>query len=119
LHLKCDILVSQRFAFTNSSLYRYNAARINEECPTLLDLLASHPSCKPGWGELLDALQPLQPRLYSITTAPEAHPGKPAVAFSVVKHTVPSGVERSGVATNWMDSEISAAVGLYKSHESS
>ena len=47
------------------------AARINQECPNLLDLLQSHPSCKPGWAQLLDALQPLQPRLYSITTAPE------------------------------------------------
>lgn len=85
------------------------ASRIKDECPTLLDILESHPSCRPGWAELLDALQPLQPRLYSITTAPEAHPGKPAVAFSVVKYKVPSGVERSGVATNWMDREIAAS----------
>ena len=84
--------------------------RINKECPTLLDLLESHPSCKPEWAQLLDALQPLQPRLYSITTAPEAHPGKPAVAFSVVKYETPSGKVRAGVATNWMDGEITAAM---------
>ena len=85
------------------------AARIAGEAPTLLDLLDQHPSCTPGWAELLDALQPLQPRLYSITTAPEAHPGRPAVAFSVVKYAVTSGVERAGVATNWIDREIAAA----------
>ena len=41
---------------------------------------------------------------------PEAHPGKPAVAFSVVNFKSPAGVERSGVATNWMDREIASAV---------
>ena len=41
----------------------------------------------------MDALAPLQPRLYSITAAPEVHPGKPSVAFSVVKYGVPSGAE--------------------------
>ena len=83
-------------------------ARIRDECPSLLDLLDSHPSCKPEWATLLDALQPLQPRMYSITTAPEAHPGRPAVAFSVVKYKSPSGAKREGVATNWMDKAISA-----------
>ena len=83
-------------------------ARCGDECPSLLDLLRSHPSCKPGWAELLDALQPLQPRMYSITSAPEAHGGVPAVAFSVVKFATPSGAQREGVATNWLDRGVSA-----------
>ena len=81
--------------------------RCGDECPTLLDLLESHPSCAPGWAELLDALQPLQPRMYSITSAPEAHGGVPAVAFSVVRFSTPRGATRSGVATNWLDRRAS------------
>ena len=81
--------------------------RCGDECPTLLDLLESHPSCAPGWAELLDALQPLQPRMYSITSAPEAHGGVPAVAFSVVEFSTPLGATRRGVATNWLDRRAS------------
>lgn len=79
------------------------AERVVAEQPTLLDLLTSHPSCAPGFAELLDATQPLQPRMYSVAAAPETAPGKPCVAFSVVRHVAPSGAERRGVATNWLD----------------
>ena len=79
------------------------AERVVAEQPTLLDLLRSHPSCTPGFAELLDATQPLQPRMYSVAAAPETAPGKPCVAFSVVRHVTPSGAERRGVATNWLD----------------
>ena len=79
------------------------AERVVAEQPTLLDLLRSHPSCAPGFAELLDATQPLQPRMYSVAAAPETAPGKPCVAFSVVRHVTPSGAERRGVATNWLD----------------
>jgi NADPH-ferrihemoprotein reductase len=75
-----------------------------EEAPTLVDLLTTiAPSCAPDLATLLDALTPLQPRMYSITTAPEAHPGKPAVAFSVVSFQTPQGAARRGVATHWLD----------------
>ena len=41
--------------------------------------------------------------MYSVAAAPETAPGKPCVAFSVVRHVTPSGAERRGVATNWLD----------------
>ena len=84
------------------------AAEIVSERPTLLEVLNMAPSCfsdniKSNFGAFLDATSPLQPRMYSITTAPEASPNKPCVAFSVVRHKSPNGVEREGVATNWLD----------------
>jgi NADPH-ferrihemoprotein reductase len=78
-------------------------AEIRSQSPTLLTLLNAYPSCSPPLAELLDALSPLAPRLYSITCAPEVSLRTPSVAFSVVKFQTPSGAERLGVATNWLD----------------
>jgi len=60
---------------------------------SLSGLLARYPSCTPPFAVVLDAQPPLAPRLYSLTTAPEAAPSLPAVAFSVVPQ---------GVATSWL-----------------
>ncbi len=48
-------------------------AHMAEACPSLLDLLAKFPSCSPPLEVLLDALPPLAPRQYSLTTAQVAH----------------------------------------------
>lgn len=87
-------------------------AQIRSQSPTLLTLLKKFPSCAPPLADLLDALSPLAPRLYSITCAPEVAPTTPSVAFSVVKFNAPDGEERRGVATNWLDGipEDSASV---------
>jgi len=81
-------------------------AQIRSQSPTLLTLLEQFKSCSPPLAELLDALSPLAPRLYSITCAPEAAPTTPSVAFSVVKFEVSGSGERLGVATNWLDAKI-------------
>ena len=79
---------------------------IRSQSPTLLTLLEQFKSCSPPLAELLDALSPLAPRLYSITCAPEAAPTTPSVAFSVVKFEVSGSGERLGVATNWLDAKM-------------
>ena len=77
---------------------------------SLLDVLAQHPSCTPPLEALLDALPPLAPRPYSIACAPEAAPGRAAVAFSRV--ALPGG--RAGVATGWLASlPLGARVPLF------
>ena len=77
---------------------------------SLLDVLAQHPSCTPPLEALLDALPPLAPRPYSIACAPEAAPGRAAVAFSRV--ALPGG--RAGVATGWLSSlPLGATVPLF------
>lgn len=85
------------------------AREIVQERASTLDLLNMAPSCfggtrgKDDFGAFLDAAPPLQPRMYSITTAPETAPATPAVAFSVVRFASPAGATREGVATNWLD----------------
>ena len=53
--------------------------------PTLLDLLQHYPSCQPPLPALLDALPPLPPRLYSISSSPLESPGCPQIALTVVE----------------------------------
>lgn len=71
--------------------------------PTLPELLAQFPSCKPPLAYLLDVLPPLMPRHYSVTCDPSAHPTSAHVAFSVVRYSTAKGTPRAGVATNWLD----------------
>lgn len=77
--------------------------------PSLLDLLNTHPSCAPSLDALLDALPPLQPRMYSVACAPpppaESRGGGDttvSVAFSVVQYETEWG-RRRGVATGWLE----------------
>ena len=52
----------------------------------IVDLLRHFPSCKPSLQCLVSCLSPLAPRYYSIASSPLTHPGRAAVAFSVVRY---------------------------------
>lgn len=81
---------------------REEYAKLAAAAPSLLDLLRRFPSCSLPLAPLLDALPPLAPRLYSVSSSPLEHPGSAHVAFSVVR-IEPSQdnlvAERHGVAT--------------------
>eukprot|EP00884_Botryococcus_braunii_P018195 jgi/Botrbrau1/5059/Bobra.37_1s0024.1 len=77
-------------------------SEVRDGRPSLLDLLLRFPSCQPPLPALLDALPPLMPRMYSISSSPLLFPDVIHVAFSVVRYNTAAG-ERQGVCTSWLE----------------
>lgn len=83
---------------------------ISSAQPSLLDLLRRFPSARPPLAALLDGLQPLAPRMYSLTAAPVAGGSVPGAAgrgtlqfaLSVVRYETAHGTRR-GVASTWLE----------------
>jgi sulfite reductase (NADPH) flavoprotein alpha-component len=67
----------------------------------VLDLLARFPSARPPVRELVAALTPLAPRLYSISSSPKAHPGEVHLTVGVVRYDH-AGRPRKGVASTFL-----------------
>jgi sulfite reductase (NADPH) flavoprotein alpha-component len=61
----------------------------NDACPEgdeVLDLLKRFPSARPTPEAFVSALNPLQPRLYSISSSPKAHPDEVHLTVGVVRY---------------------------------
>jgi sulfite reductase (NADPH) flavoprotein alpha-component len=60
------------------------------------------------------ALEPLQPRLYSISSSPKADPGRISLTVDLVRYTV-QGRERQGVASGYLNERIApeSAIKVY------
>jgi sulfite reductase (NADPH) flavoprotein alpha-component len=69
--------------------------------PDLLDLLVAFPSARPPLDELVAALSPLQPRLYSIASSPKAHGSEIHLTVGVVRYAR-NGRARKGVASTFL-----------------
>jgi sulfite reductase (NADPH) flavoprotein alpha-component len=69
--------------------------------PDLLDLLVAFPSARPPLDELIAALSPLQPRLYSIASSPQAHGSEIHLTVGVVRYAR-NGRARKGVASTFL-----------------
>jgi sulfite reductase (NADPH) flavoprotein alpha-component len=67
----------------------------------VLDLLEQFPSARPPVPELIAALSPLQPRLYSISSSLKAHPEEVHLTVGVVRYTK-AGRVRKGVASTFL-----------------
>lgn len=80
----------------------------------LLDLLLAFPSAKPPVQELVLALAPLQPRLYSIASSPKAVPGGLHLTVSAVRWER-RGRLRKGVASTFLAERVApgAAVPVF------
>ncbi|VTU00289.1 sulfite reductase : Sulfite reductase (NADPH) flavoprotein alpha-component OS=Rhodopirellula sp. SWK7 GN=RRSWK_01818 PE=4 SV=1: FeS: FAD_binding_1: NAD_binding_1 [Gemmataceae bacterium] len=67
----------------------------------VLDLLEQFPSARAPVADMVAALSPLQPRLYSISSSLKAHPDEVHLTVGVVRYTQGSRV-RKGVASNFV-----------------
>ncbi|MBV9561971.1 MAG: sulfite reductase subunit alpha [Bradyrhizobium sp.] len=71
----------------------------------LLDLLEAFPSARPPLSELISALDPLLPRLYSIASSPKATPREVHLAVGVVRYKLRAR-DRGGVASTFLSDRL-------------
>lgn len=81
------------------------AAYVTTAQRSLLDVMQAFPSARPGLGVFFGSISPrLQPRYYSISSAPTATAPKPTLSITaaVVDEVTPGGRHHKGVASNWL-----------------
>lgn len=74
----------------------------------LLDVLAAlekFPGIRPDPEAFIEALEPLQPRLYSISSSPKATPGRLSLTVDQVRYEA-LGRTRLGVASSFLDARL-------------
>ncbi|MEM1377020.1 MAG: flavodoxin domain-containing protein, partial [Pseudomonadota bacterium] len=78
----------------------------------VLDLLQTLDTVEPQ--QLADALRPLQPRLYSISSSPKAHPGEVHLTVGEVRYDL-NGRACKGVASTYLGDRlpVTGMVGVY------
>ena len=75
------------------------------EHPHLIDLLARFPTARPTPQALVEALAPIKPRLYSISSSPRLHPGEVHLTVGVVRYER-DGRTRKGVASTYLSDRV-------------
>ncbi|XP_026468232.1 nitric oxide synthase, salivary gland-like [Ctenocephalides felis] len=72
--------------------------------PHLLEVLEQFPSCRPSAKMLCAQLSPLQARFYSVSSAPEPHPGQIHLTVAVVQYKTQNGEGplHYGVCSNYL-----------------
>ena len=79
-----------------------------------LDVLAAlqkFAGIRPDPEALIEVLEPLQPRLYSISSSPKANPGRVSLTVDAVRYLA-LGRERLGVASTFLDERVEAGAEL-------
>ncbi len=77
----------------------------------VLAALEKSPTTMLEAGAFLSALDPLQPRLYSISSSPKAQPGRLTLTVDAVRYTA-GDRERLGVASTFLADRIPSGTGL-------
>jgi len=67
----------------------------------VLGAIEKFPGVRPDPEAFIEALEPLQPRLYSISSSPKAHPGRIALTVDAVRYSIGKR-ERLGVASTFV-----------------
>lgn len=73
----------------------------------VLDVLAAHTAARLPPAEFVATLRKLQPRLYSISSSPKAHPGEVHLTVSAVRYAS-FGRSRGGVASTFLADRCTA-----------
>lgn len=71
----------------------------------VLAALAKFPGVRPDPEAFIEALEPLQPRLYSISSSPKANPGRVSLTVDTVRYVIGER-ERRGVASVFLGERI-------------
>lgn len=71
----------------------------------LVDVLRAAPGIRLTVPELVQQLRPLQPRLYSISSSPKAHPGEVHLTVGTVRYEA-HGRTRKGVTSCWLADRV-------------
>ena len=82
-----------------------------------LDVLAAiekFPGIRPDPEALIESLEPLQPRLYSISSSPKSHPGRLSLTVDTVRYKIGSRMRR-GLASTYLAerAEIGERIKVY------
>lgn len=72
----------------------------------VLDLLRRFPSARVSPDDLVSALSPLAPRLYSISSSPLAHPDEVHLTVGAVRYTNEGGRPCKGVASTFLADRV-------------
>jgi len=77
----------------------------------VLAALEKFSGIRPDPEALIEVLEPLQPRLYSISSSPRTNPGRVSLTVDTVRYTA-LGRERFGVASGFLGGRIAEGDGL-------
>jgi sulfite reductase (NADPH) flavoprotein alpha-component len=72
----------------------------------IIDLLREFPKARPAAAEFIAALSPLQPRLYSISSSPLAHPDQVHLTVGAVRYRNRAGRRCKGVASTYLADRV-------------
>ena len=71
----------------------------------LIDLINDHPADFADGEEFVSVLKKLQPRLYSIASSPNAHPGEVHLTVAIVRYNT-HGRDRGGVCSTYLSDRV-------------
>jgi sulfite reductase (NADPH) flavoprotein alpha-component len=77
----------------------------------VLGAVQKFPDSRPDPEAFIEALDPLQPRLYSISSSPKAHPGRLSLTVDAVRYRI-AGRQRLGVASTFLAGRIASGGGV-------
>ena len=75
----------------------------------LIDLINDHPANFASGEEFVGVLKKLQPRLYSIASSPNAHPGEVHLTVAIIRYSS-HGRDRGGVCSTYMSDRTGGVV---------